>query len=269
MKKIGKQLNLISLMIIKITVMVSLITVVFLEPGEACYGARPLGMGGAHVALAQGTEGLYWNPGGMVFSQHSTFVATQSLPPGNINYQSFLGGALDQGDVAVGLGYTGLSDFVYDRYWLQTAISCRVLPWLGVGVGKRLVQPWRGNIYQETDLGLQARLKRVSLGLLLQSVDTEGYNLRPGIALYGEDYTLAVDLYDFTNNHGAFSANLGFEYRLAQEVSLRIGVYRSGSDEGHVKTVGVGKKSGAFSLDGVYLVGTDFSSFQVSAGYRF
>ena len=269
MKNPVKQVNVCFFMLIKIIMIIILISVAFPEPVEACYGARPLGMGGAHVALAQGTEGLYWNPGGMVFSRGSTFFVTQSLPPENINYQSFLGGVLDQENVAVGLGYTGLSDFVYDRYWLQTVLSFKVLPWLGVGVGKRLVQPWQGNIYHETDLGVQARLKKVSLGVLLQSVDTVGYNIRPGIALHGEDYTLAVDVYDSTNNHADFSANLGFEYRPSQEIGLRIGIYRLGSAEGCVKTVGIGKKSGSFSLDGVYLMGTDFFSLQVSAGYVF
>ena len=269
MIKFDKQLNLCFRTLIKIIMIVIFITVAFPKPGGACYSARPMGMGGAYVALAQGTEGLYWNPGGMVFSQGSTFHTTQSLPPENINYQSFLGGVLDRGNIAVGLGYTGLTDFAYDRYWLQTAFSFKVLPWLGVGVGKRLVQPWRGDTYHETDLGVQVRLKRVSLGVLLQSVDTVGYNIRSGIALHGEDYTLAVDVYDFTNNHEAFSANLGFEYRPVQEIGLRLGLYRLGSDEGYVKTVGIGKKSGSFALDTVYLLGSDFFSLQVSAGYNF
>lgn len=105
---------------------------------EACYGAQALGMGGAYVALAQGAEGIYWNPGGAAFAGKSTFVMTQNLPPESINYQSFLGAVFSVGDVALGLGYTGLADFVSDRYWLQMVASVQVFPWLGVGMGKRL-----------------------------------------------------------------------------------------------------------------------------------
>lgn len=239
-------------------------------PGKtlACYGGRPLGMGGAYVGLAEGAEAIYWNPGGLVFSRGGSFSSTQTIPPEGINYQSFIGVAYSTERLGLGFGYTGLADFVGDRYWLQGVLSLKIAPYFGIGLGKRSVITWRGGNYYETDLGLAFRWKDLRFGLLAQSFDTLA-NFRPGIAWVGDRVTLEADIYDLTDNYDARSINLGMEYKFPKSLSLRWGLYRIGSKGGPIQTVGVGKSLGLFSLDGVIMGGSGISALQITAGYLF
>jgi len=88
----------------------------YLRTGQ---GARPMGLGGAYCALAEGSHGMYWNPGGLgvarqadaLFMYHSSFA--------DINNQ-FLAFAYplgnDHGTIGAAATYVDYGDM--DRYML-------------------------------------------------------------------------------------------------------------------------------------------------------
>lgn len=62
---------------------------------QACWGTRPLAMGGAFVAVSGDVHGVYWNPASLAFLQTDQFTWTSNLTHlDNFNYDDFFALAL-------------------------------------------------------------------------------------------------------------------------------------------------------------------------------
>lgn len=71
-------------------------------------GARAAGMGGAYTALADGTDAVYWNPGGMVANLHGgevTFGHFSWFQGISVEHGAFAYQVDDQSAIGVGLTY--------------------------------------------------------------------------------------------------------------------------------------------------------------------
>lgn len=178
----------------------ALFCLLWAEPCLGCFGARPLAMGGAFVAVADDVHATYWNPAGLVKVASPEVSATFDTDWQDLNYDVFAGLAAPLGQRAgAGLLYVyneddlGLGGRREDHY-LQAAAGLLVLPWggeergfnLSVGLAGKYVERTLGlsGVAEETDGGFDLdlaflldvgpvvgpRQRMFSLGLLLQNV---------------------------------------------------------------------------------------------------
>lgn len=172
----------------------------------ACFGARPLAMGGAFVAVADDVHATYWNPAGLARLSAAEVGATFDTDWQDLNYDIFAGVAAPVGARAgAGLLYVfneddlGLQRSRTDHF-LQAAAGFMVLPWGGEERGFNLSVGLSGKYIQRTydypgvaeetgeaadldlafmlDVGprVTPRLRMLSLGLLLQNVLESDFN---------------------------------------------------------------------------------------------
>jgi hypothetical protein len=74
---------------------------------EACWGARPLSMGGAFTGVADDVNAVYWNPAGLVHWQKSGVTSMFVTDRDAINYDLYLAGAMNlSGDLSLGFPAT-------------------------------------------------------------------------------------------------------------------------------------------------------------------
>ena len=95
------------------------------DPSLAAYGARPLGMGGAFVAVADDANAIFSNPAGLsTISEWSlTSMSTQLLQ--KVDY-TLVGGTYRIGPGTLGIGYIGTSStagYKYNEYGTQESSS--------------------------------------------------------------------------------------------------------------------------------------------------
>lgn len=94
----------------------------------ACLGARPLGMGGAFVAVADDVHACYWNPAGIANIRNKEFTTMFTMNNRDIiNYQEWLGGASKIPQVG-GIGFSYVHSIMwtyeragYDKYYVFDA----------------------------------------------------------------------------------------------------------------------------------------------------
>jgi hypothetical protein len=101
-----------------------------------CFGARPLAMGGAFVAVADDVHATYWNPAGLASLLHAEVGATFDTDWQDLNYDIFAGIAAPVGSRAgVGLLYVFNEDDLgvarREDHYLQAAAGFRLWPWRG------------------------------------------------------------------------------------------------------------------------------------------
>jgi len=108
-----KKLNLITLILITSLMLTSVASAESdyastPDPSQAAFGARPLGMGGAYVGLADDSNAIFLNPAGLaqLDKWEITSMSTKLLE--KVDYR-LLGGAMKLGPGTLGLGYIGLS----------------------------------------------------------------------------------------------------------------------------------------------------------------
>ncbi len=74
---------------------------------EACWGTRPLSMGGAFTGVADDVNDVYWNPAGLVHRQKPGVTSMFVTDKDAINYDLYLAGALNlSGDLSLGFPAT-------------------------------------------------------------------------------------------------------------------------------------------------------------------
>ena len=247
-------------------------------------GARPLGMGGAFIAVADDANASYWNPAALAFLQ--TRQATGMYITGEeINYKGFASYNQPVGDsaaVAVSV-YTWNDQGIHNNFrkpWASFGVKVPFIPLGKMAVGANLGFARDKELDHDpgVDVSVFYRINRQwSLGLLIQDVnepdverdgDPIAYwqrNIRPGIAYRPTGHlTIAVDIYLLTETYE--SVMIGAEYRLDEKHTLRAGLYGMNAG-GYRETVGAGYRfSPRLSIDMALL---EFKWGVFSATYSF
>ncbi len=179
------------------------------------YGARPVGMGGSFVALADDPSGIYYNPAGIAEMKHTQFMggytvwfadlkynyATFVLPTSRVNFGlwgSFLYSDAMQVTTVENPEGTG-QDFSYVDGLLGFTASAMLSDRLSVGLSGKYIQQ---KLYNESastfavDIGsiLRTPFKGVRLGMCLA-------NYGGRMQLFGNDLTVQTDPWpEFTGN---------------------------------------------------------------------
>lgn len=271
-----------------ITVILLLGFVLFNSDGAlACVGARPHGMGGAFIGVADDINAVYWNPAGLVQLEESQFTWTRTLNNRDvINYDDFLAiGSYDKElGLAYALGYINIADYYPIGYmedtfvfqdnkiqWLIFSIAKKITPQLSIGGNIRYMDFRLGfetaeELQEDSTefLGLDLSLffqpnNKIAFGLLIQDVNRPEFtifdqkmyyirNVRPGFSYRINDSLL-------------FTASI---YDLLQEIPmenrLRVGLeqkvdqlsIRAGLENGN-RTFGFGINEEHIMLDYVFL----------------
>lgn len=258
--------------------------------GEACVGARALGMGGAFIGVADDAEAVYWNPAGLALSHRREVTFTHTINNRDFyNYDEFLAVSLPGGsDGAHGFGLIQESYLIHpdllqsgrrprDKFeggWLTYSYATAAARPLAVGstfryerysltLGER--DPISGSRWA-MDLGLLFHASpRLSLGILFQDLNgspirwEDGVlswvpiNVRPGLAYkFSNNDVVAIDIYDLTGEtQGQRTLRAGYEKKFAP-FALRFGYYGLGVGRG-APTLGIGYERGPYRIDYAYL----------------
>ena len=221
----------------------------FQEARPLYVGARPLGMGNAFAAVADGAEAGFWNPAGLVQRQGvMVFASAKAVDRGSDTFDS-KAVAYSHKDTAFSWGNkiairtegAGTPDFTY--YSLARRMSSRVA--LGGSVKFRRKHP--SGYYQffghspGYDLGvLWKHDARRSAGILIQNMGDEKRWI--SIATFGfaqrfsNGSVLSVDAAGRFGEGAALEPHVGWEWNLIRWMALRAGL-----SDGH-PTAGLGLK---------------------------
>ena len=258
-----------------------------------CVGARPMGMGGAFVGVADDVSAVYWNPAGLGQIAHNEVTYTRTMNNRDrINYDDFFAFAgRSQGlDLSYGLSYIGESYAPFppyesmERSWMRGSVGKKVngdvflggnLKYLSMDVGGQsdnAIGLDIGILYQATE--------EWTLGLLIQDInepEVHNYyyirNVRPAISYKpGENFIIAFDVYDFTDELER-DFHLGAEYQWTDMfantdnldmVALRAGIYQENI------TLGAGVELlDSLRLDYAFLGDDLLDTHQIGMSYRF
>ncbi len=239
-------------------------------------GSRPLGMGGAFVALADDANGIYWNPAGLVQMKRQEALFMHGLYGGisaiNFDYLAYVypmpysaigggwstvGVTLEEGD---GQSFS-TSRMSEDMYYLSLGLNPALFGNDTLTVGatlKRLTIDTRfeGGSGMGFDFGALFRpFQWAQVGVMLRNVATDVRNeklpttLRVGAAsrLFTDRLRLVMDV-STKDNIGTVDATVaqphfGLEYQPMKMVALRAGI-----DNGHA-AAGAGVDIASIKLD--------------------
>lgn len=270
---------------------------------EIISGARPQGMGGAFVAVADDYNALYWNPAGAtavpkseVGLMHGTRFDLQSGAGLTEDFAGYVSGPLPYGSWGISYYNQALEDILAERY-LAFTYGVAYTPATRFGVNLKTVNlstTPQGNFAPDPaltdqtsvtfDLGfLQYLSPDIRFGFLARNlggelgvVETESLvrNVRMGLALDLEEYfldhdrlVLSLDLssaQDIDDEAGTqILTHVGIEYCPGPLAALRLGV-----DDGKV-TAGLGFRAFDISIDYSF-ADEEVGNTQILSGtYRF
>ena len=263
-------------------------------------GARPLGMGSAFVANADGASAIFWNPAGVNRVDHCELTMSYVELYGLVSYSS-LGYAYGTEIGSMGLGLVSSSDVdgVYRETTLALSAAREFHRGLNVGMNVKYLSSAAntgdirigGGRGVALDLGCQYQAWKdmVFLGVSLQNLvshvsynreavkDIPGrkysenldlsYRIGSGIKLgwlspHTQNTVLAAEVSD--NN-----IHIGAEHTFRDTIAARIG-YRTGNALTRSVTAGFGLRLSAFRLDYAYIgseVGAETSQFSFSVDW--
>jgi hypothetical protein len=152
---------------------------------DASMGTRPLGMGGAFVAVADDANAAQDNPAGMAFldkeSRLATFTHSNLFNVGFLSRDFIAYAQADSGFGAFGLNWNRFAATLDPEQWTEDAFAYS---------GAKLLSPGEG--YPKISVGWQAKYMRVDSGL---SDSTDGLTVGGGTATgYGLGLGLMVKL---------------------------------------------------------------------------
>lgn len=200
-------------------------------------GARPAGLAGAFVALADDANSLWLNPAGMALVPSITVTSFYTRLYGMEELPSVMaGGVIPTRLAAVGAAYSGLGGELYRESALGLSVSrgIRSRVWLGatarmLSLSIRNYGPWRGTAL---DLGGMIRLPGgVRLGAAMLGVNRVSIAgkrnqmprlLQVGVSRTGDRLTLAGQM-DREAGRPA-TGRIGQEFRLASSFVVRTGI---------------------------------------------
>lgn len=255
-------------------------------------GARPLAMGGAHVADVHDATAGYWNPAGLadiecvsltgMYSAEMSWDRTFNYfgfgwtPSQVTNYGTFgltwMNSGVDEilkynsSDTPQGTfkdqNNVFLLSWAFKNEWMDR--------WFSFGFSLKIVSMDIDD-WNETGFGGDAGIKfvvdpRVSIGLMVQDIGTKVANetvpmtIRTGLAIYplGEDHSLSIATdYVSTRHRDDESFHLGAEYlwEFAENWSAAL---MAGLNDGNF-TIGTGLRISKFRFDYAYV--TDKEDF--------
>lgn len=237
------------------------------KKAEAGPGARAIGMGGAHVSVADDSTSTYWNPAGLVGVKEQVNISVD--PTFNYNYSGFAGYAKplkNQDGVAVSV--IGRGEPRDKQVWLSGAYGKKINKNLDVGVSLHLKARKYDNETEkfgvnfrtddftsvDADIGAKYKIGKLTFGLLLQDlvkVNAKGPNVRPGVSYSDGKTTIAVDYYDVFNRYGKYDKEnkpnqgicAGIEHKLNDNLELRAGYYKNTPTFGAGVNLGKGWKA--------------------------
>ncbi len=224
----------------------------------ACWGTRPLAMGGAFSGLADDANAIYWNPAGLALSTQTGVTTMHNTGKKNdSNYDEYLGIALPMGTYGtLGAAFVYNEDILYNTNGTQD--GTRRDTYYQLGYGAYVKKDWNLSLgasfkvvtkdkntttytdqdeWFDVDIGVLwgfgkdvGTKKMFSLGALLQNSTEAQFlkkgeaskmtrNLRPGFAFHpDEKTTFSFEIYDA----------LGKTRQEPEDVSqdLRLGVER-------------------------------------------
>ncbi len=265
-------------------------------------GARPVGLGGAFVAVADDANLIYWNPAGLSGIEHKELILMHNERGEEIRYEFLayvqpvkvlkggLGASVSFLNVGGIEGYDPWGVKTGELYFHDFAFS--------LAYGRRLIGKLDGGInfkiFQEMlddekatgyalDIGwlYPAPLKSLVLGLSIQNIgppikfidegDELPLNIKVGGAwkheLFGNDLTTALD-FNFPRDNDFF-LNLGGEFWVHNAIALRAG-YESRDDLTNGLRLGLGFKVKGLNLDYAFLSKDDFDDgHKISISFRF
>ena len=239
-------------------------------------GSRPLGMGGAFVALADDANGIYWNPAGLVQMKRQEALFMHGIYGGisaiNFDYLAYVypmpysavgvgwstvGVTLEEGD---GQSFS-TSRMSEDMYYLSLGLNPALFGSDTLTVGatlKRLTIDTRfeGGSGMGFDFGALFRpFQWAQVGVMLRNVATDVRNeklpttFRVGAAsrLFTDRLRLVLDVTTKDNigtvDATVAKAHFGLEYQPIKMVALRAGI-----DDGH-PAAGLGVDIASIKLD--------------------
>jgi hypothetical protein len=248
----------------KFIIRLALIFLFFLlakHEAHACVGARPYGMGGSFVAVADDINAGYWNPAGLAGQTKTVFTSTIVDDSKNGVYKMAYP------------YYFSAGSLINDRYWTLTYIKVaetfqsiiRGKSWLYLATGDKIDDRLSVGIsfgYREVDkpsldfskppreyyaaipfflnLGVLYKLTdQIKLGVMSEGI----VNIRPGLSINPIDgLILSYEEYDMFDAVEQKASHFGVEYKMFGALSLRTGWYG-------VRTYGIGLDLGSFAFD--------------------
>ncbi|MCK8824672.1 hypothetical protein [Fuchsiella alkaliacetigena] len=168
----------------------------------ACVGARPLGMGGAFVSVADNVNAIYWNPAGLTqLEQYETTYTRTINNRDMINYNDFIGfaGTNDELGFSYGLGYIGEGQegTMIDPYYGETEVELST-NWLVFSFGKDLSE-LENEVFDGLSVG--ANIRRMSREEEYNPINYQG-------TASDSDSSIAVDLSALYQINNELSAGL-------------------------------------------------------------
>jgi len=220
-----------------------LIIVLFLTPFQilACVGARPLGMGGGFIAIADDENAVYWNPAGLSKLKGSKLASTFTLTgKDQMSYRNFIS------YVKPNMGFSYISrlrPWNDLEEWYTLSLSQTLNSKLSVGVNFRYEIHSASEDESHTDLGMvYSPNSFLNLGFLYQSLN----NFRPGVSFDFGTFKIGFDVYNALHNSyilgGEHRYLFGAEWKLNNLLTFRVGSYANDL------TLGISRKFADFSL---------------------
>lgn len=227
------------------------------------YGARPMGMGGAFVALADDANALLWNPAGLVLLQRAQLTGMYANQAGLVPC-GFVGYARPhRRRMGLGAGAIYSGDAALREMTVLLSAARRITPDLAVGLSVKTRWAGYGNNPEGAwdpgggnrqvqghalglgcDLGvLYAISQQTTLGLMwrdiLAPVSWDAHNevctargggesVPTGLSLgaaqrLGDDVAVSLNLDQSLTADAADRIRMGYESRLWEMISLRLG----------------------------------------------
>ncbi|MCK5533984.1 PorV/PorQ family protein [bacterium] len=265
-------------------------------------GARPVGLGGAFVAVADDVNLIYWNSAGLSGIDYSEITLMHDEQGEEIRYE-FLAYAQPvkalKGGLGVSVSFLNVGNIEgYDPGGVKTEKLNFYDFAFSLAYGRRLIGNLDGGInfkvFQEKldddiitayalDIGwlYPAPLKSLVLGLNIQNIGPEVKFIDEGDALplnikfggawkhklFGNDLIAALD-FNFPRDNDFF-LNLGGEFWVHNSIALRIG-YKSQDDLTNGLRLGLGFRVKGLNLDYAFLAKDDFDDgHKISISFRF
>lgn len=212
----------------------------------ACVGARPLGMGGAFIGIADDITTVYWNPAGVISLEPNIYHLTLTISPpvDRMGYRSFwvISSKLEDTIIALSSVERLENIGILEKWYVcSTAIKTNQ-----VSLGVNLRYENHSNNVQRIQLDLGALWKinkNWKIGLLYQSFN----NFRVGVSFEpNENLLIGFDIYNALKNPNILNGESRLMYGL--EIRDKSFAYRIGAYAGDL-TLGLGYKESKFQYD--------------------